>query len=427
MPKKRSPGDGGLYKLKSRDLWRGVIDVGFDADGKRIQKYVHAKSQAEARAKLKTMRDEIEQHGAPIDKRVTVAQYSELWLEQVCKPSLKPNTTSRYRSLLQNWVIPQLGRKSLSAVQPSDVRSVYQAIAKAGRSSSTALKVHNIMSGMFEQARLDGAASKNVIKDVRPPKEAVSNRDAFSTEDAIRLLQVASSHYDGTRWWAALLAGIRQGERSGATLDSVNFEAMTFTVQWSLSEVTFEHGCGGECSATRGGLCPDRRLMIPDGMLFRQLDGRLCLLPPKSGKPRTFPMIPEFAEALRRYLDATADIPNPHGLIWRNLDGSPITAGQDADAWRELLFETGLITEEQAKRPKDREPGTPEIPTGHWARHTTATLLGELGVPEFVIGEIVGHVSARTTGRYQHASSESARRAMESLGAHLADGLKAIE
>jgi hypothetical protein len=32
-----------LHELKGRGLWRGVIDDGFISDGRRRQRYVHAK------------------------------------------------------------------------------------------------------------------------------------------------------------------------------------------------------------------------------------------------------------------------------------------------------------------------------------------------------------------------------------------------
>jgi integrase len=130
------------------------------------------------------------------------------------------------------------------------------------------------------------------------------------------------------------------------------------------------------------------------------------------------------AEALRRYLEATKDVPNPYGLIWRRPDGEPITLAEDEQMWRNLLHKAGVITAEQTKPPRSRAPGTPDIPTTHWARHTTATVLMELGVDAKIIGEIVGHTSEQTTRRYQHVSSPVAREAMGRLGEHWSKALE---
>lgn len=425
MPKKRSPGDGALYFVKSQSLWRGVVDVGFWPDGRRRQRTVTSKTQRGARDKLDVLKREIAEHGAPLDKSMTVEQWAAHWLETVCRPKLKPKPLASYESVTRSWIVPTIGGKKIGAVKPSDIRAVYAAIRKAGRSSSTALKAHIIMRPMFEDARREGVIGRNVVLDVDAPSAAVSNRGALSTPDALRVLQQAAELPDGTRWWVALLGGVREGERGGATLDSVDLVNNVFTVQWSLTEARFEHGCDGSCGRTRGGSCPQRRLIMADGLEYRQLTGRLCLVRPKSGRPRTFPLIPQLAEALRRYLAATADAPNPHGLIWRNPDGSPITSGADNAEWRKLLLSAGVITDEQAKPKGERADGTPDTPTTHWARHTTATVLMELGVDAKIIGEIVGHASEEITRKYQHVSTPAAREAMEKLGRHWAAALEA--
>lgn len=408
MPKKRSHGDGGLFYIPSRGLWRGTVDDGFWPDGRRKQRYVHGKTQTEARRKLNALKDEIAQYGAPLDKTMTVAAWSDHWLETVCRPHMKPAPLKGYRSVVRTWIVPTIGQKRMAQLKPSDLRAVSDAIHTAGRSSSTALKAHTIMSAMLESARLDGVVGRNVARDVIAPKAAKSQRGALPIGAPLRMLEVAGGIPDGTRWWMAILTGMRQGERLGATLDSIDFEQGLFTVQWSLTEATFTHGCGGVCSYKRAGSCPERRLVLADGLEYRQLDGRLILVRPKSGRPRTFPLIPQVAAALHRYLVATDHMPNPHGLIWRNADGSPITPKQDNAAWRDLLDKAGV------------EAG----PTTHWARHTTASVLYELGIPAKVIGEIIGHSTEEITDRhYLHVSDPQARAAMEALGGHWSKAL----
>lgn len=423
MPKKRSHGEGALYYIKSRKLWRGVIDIGYKPDGTRNQKYVHAKTQTEARKKLDTLKAEIQQHGAPLDKTTTVEAWAHTWLETVCRQNLKPSALKSYTSMINRWINPTIGKRRLNALRPSDIREVTKAITDAGRSQDLAMKARTVMSSMLEDARLEGMVARNVVRDVVAPKLAESDRTSLSLADTFALLRTSAQTLDGTRWWFAILTGMRQGERSGATLDSIDLDNMTFTVRWSLTEAKFEHGCeavGGSwaCGKKRGGSCPERHLIMAPGEVYRQLDGRLCLVRPKSGKPRTFPLPPVLVEPLKRYLEATIDRPNPHGLIWRNEDGSPITSGQDQQEFRNLMHAAGLITKEQTLEPCDRPAGTPKIPTTHWARHTTSTMLRELGTPAVTVGAIVGHGSERMTDRYTHADAVSAeaRHAMEAFG-----------
>ena len=82
MPKKRSPGDGGLWYSEAKGLWIAAIDTGFTADGRRRQKYVSARKQSDARAKLQKLKKEIATYGAPLDSkqaRATVKDWAIGW------------------------------------------------------------------------------------------------------------------------------------------------------------------------------------------------------------------------------------------------------------------------------------------------------------------------------------------------------------
>lgn len=425
MPRKRPTGTNGLYYIKSRKLYRAVADDGFWPDGRRKQISVMSKTRAEAEAKLLAKLAETEEFGAPLDKRTTVATWSTTWLETVCRPHMTPNGLKAYESITRKWIVPTIGTKVVATIKPSDVRLVVKAISDAGLSSSTGLKAYNILSKMLESARADGMSKKNVAKDVIKPKAAVSEVGALTAEQALAILRTAQTEVDGTRWWVAILSGLRQGERLGAQIADLDLDAGLLTVSWALTEVTSEHGCGGTCGKTRGASCPSARLKLPDGFVYRQLAGRLVLKRPKSGKVRTVPIPLILVGMFRDYLAATAHLPNPHGLIWRNADGSPIIGKQDEQDWRDLLVRAGQITGQQALPPREREDGITDPPGAHTARHTTATVLMELGVDAKIIGEIVGHQSAKTTRGYQHVSTAAATDAAQRIGDHFTNALGA--
>lgn len=431
MPRKRQTGDGALYQDKRRNLWKAVIDLDPWPDGRRHQLTATSRTAQGARDKIAAKRKEIAEFGAPLDRTATVREWADVWLTTVCRPKLKPNALAAYESVTRSWIVPTIGNKVVASLKPSDIRLVHKAIADAKLSSSTARKAYNIMSGMFEAARKDGLSARNVVADVDAPPMAVSDRGALTTDQALSILQVSAGLVDGTKWWTALLGGLRQSERSGALLSSLNLDTEMLTVEWALEEIASEHGCGESvdgkwpCGKTRGGSCSHREFKMPDGFEYKHLSGRLFLVRPKSGKARQVPLVPALAEALRRYVIATAEWPNPYNLIWRHPDGSPILPREDEQAWRDILHAAEIITAEQTKTPKERKEGTPDVPTSHWARHTTATVLMELGVDAKIIGEIVGHGDVKVTRGYQHVSTPAAIEAMGRLGAHFAAGLTA--
>jgi integrase len=81
------------------------------------------------------------------------------------------------------------------------------------------------------------------------------------------------------------------------------------------------------------------------------------------------------------------------------LDGKPIDPSTDSKRWHALL--------ERAQVHDVRL---------HDARRTTVSLLYELGIPEVVIQDIVGHVESRTTRIYRDGDTKAARDALTRLG-----------
>lgn len=423
MPKKRDHGQGALYYIKPRKLWRGVVDLGVDPQtGKRRQKMVHAKDWKTCKEKLEALQQEIAKHGVPLDRSVTVAAWVPTWLEETVKPNVDPKTYKNYRSSAK-WVVAAIGTEKIHSLRPLHVQRVRKAVLAANRSTATARLAYNVTSLMLASAVANGLADRNVAEDVDAPKAAVGahTRGEVGTEAALAFLRTAAELPDwgGARWWFKMLTGARQGEILGAELAELDLDAGLYTVAWKLEELTREHGCdpADPCKYKRGASCPQARWQVPDGFEKRQIDGRWHWTRPKSeGGERIVPLIPQLVTALRGHVEATAHLPNPHGLIWRNVDGSPITPKDDAQQWRDLLVAAEVI------EPAQSVPGGTNL-TGHWARHTVVTVLAAAGVDFQVIGEIVGHSSAQVTKIYRHTRAAEKRAAMEAIGTEWAAAL----
>ena len=431
MTKRRSPGDGALYFLKERNLWRGVVELE-GRNGKRRQKMVHSRTQRACKQKLDNLKDELRGNGGePIDKGTRLRDWAERWLLEYAQPNVDPRTYSTYRSLTIHWITPTIGHKVVSSLKPTDITDVRRAQKNAGRSTSTAKQTYIVLSRMLEQARREGICSRNVAQDVDSPgtrnkATAAKQRDAMDVESVFKLLAAARAKKNGSLWWFRLLTGQRQGEILGATLADLDLDAGFYTVNWKLEELVSDHGCGDQidelwpCGKKRGGSCTHRKFRVPDDFEKTQIVGRLHLTRPKSKTGKRVPLIPELAELMRRDLNFMHEKPNPHGLIWRHDDGTPILPREDGDEWRKLLHEIGLIGEQQMV------PGGTEM-TGHVARHTVVTTLAMLGVDAQLIGEIVGHSSERVTEQYRHAKDGEKMDAMKKLGARLLSELPKIK
>ena len=142
-----------------------------------------------------------------------------------------------------------------------------------------------------------------------------------------------------------------------------------------------------------------------------ELEGRWCLTPPKSKRGRKVPIIPVLAQTLEAYLEATGDMPNPYGLLFRHDDGTPIGPAEDLESFRRLLESAGVPNAERRSR--------------HETRHTVVTILMSMGVDYGLVEEIVGHSSRLMVEHYRHAGLRERLTAMETMGAAL--DLKRLE
>jgi integrase len=408
--KRRQYGTGSVYQRSSDGRWMGVIQAGWNANGTRRRITATASTEAECKRRLKAKQREIEAEGLPtagVSKRATVKSWAETWLD-LQQHKVRPKTWATTKSQINVWVVPTIGHKRLDTLTPGDVRSVAGAIRRAGRSSSTALRCQVVLTKMLADAVIEGHQIPQRVLMLDNPTVGVSDRDAIPLPDALAMLNIAAGQVGGSRWVAAFLQGMRQGECLGLCWEAVS--GGTVDVSWQLQAIPYMHGCGRDgnkqkCGRRFGGDCPDRGLRVPDGYEYRQLDGNLCLVRPKTEKgQRVIPLVPWMVDALAAW--RTVAPASPHGLVWPRLDGRPRTSAADREDWHQLQDDAGV-----------QGPG--RYYHLHEARHTTATLLLEVGVDPEVVKSVLGHSSIVTSRGYQHVSQTMARKAMEQIAEKL--------
>lgn len=411
---RRDPGSGSLYQRASDGIWVGTIEAGWTETGARRRVTVSDKTQAGARRKLRDKRAAIERDGLPtVGARVTVKAWAEEWLSQV-ERTMRPGSFATARSAINLWIIPAIGHKRFSDLTPGDVRAVAQKQRNAGRSSSTELRTHSVLMTMLKAALLEGHALHPRVLATKAPIKAISDRDAMTVDQALAILPMAGELHHGSRFLAALLQGMRQGECLGLTWPAVDLAANTITVEWQLKALPYK-------------VARDRNsgFRIPDGYEARRLSltptvdadgkpapptGAMHLVRPKSKAGyRVIPIVPVMREALIKWRERSAELipENPHGLVWPNLNGAPTYYKIDDAEWY------GIQQAADVRHPAGR------LFTIHEARHTTATLLLEAGVDPVVIVAIMGHSDVLTTRGYQHVRTERAMEALEKVARRL--------
>lgn len=404
---------------KRTQRWKVRLELPPDADGKRRYKTFVGNTSGECMRKLREARDMLNS-GKAISpaKSPTLRTYSRLFLEDASH-RVSSGTLDGYRTKLLKYCDAWMDMEMRSFV-PSTIRTI---INECGKSLSYKHILWTALNQVFDMAVEDKAITSNPVKSVKLNGMSLveTGRKAYSVPELKSMLLVTLDDpiWLAARKWWRIFTGMRQGEILGAPLECLHLMSREdesrgigswFDLEWSLAEIPKKHGCGQPvkgrypCGMKRGGNCPQGEWAVPDGFKMRHLVNRWCLKSTKSKKGRMVPIVPELAEVLRRYLDATRDWPNPYGLLFRNPDGSPVTPKQDAAEFKQWLERAGL---------------DPTARFGHETRYSAVTLMRRGGGDQKAVEEIIGHTSIQVDNIYRTVDMEEKQQTAGLIGAAL--------
>lgn len=345
---RRTKGEGAVYQRASDGRWIYSVDLGW-IDGKRTRKTVSARTRSALTPKIKALNKELEA-GIRSDGSMTVEAWLNHWHKHIAPVTArKQRTLDGYRSYLDTWLIPHLGRHRLDRLNADHIRGLWTAMD--GKSYGTQRQARAILVRALSVAVDESKILRNpaAVRTAAPTPGERGSHGKLTMDEAVAVLRIIREREDRARWYAALLLGMRQGEALGLPWSNVDLERGYIHVTQSQTRI-----------AGKG----------------------LTVGPVKSkASRRSIPMyaIPGVWQAMR-------DIPGPRtGLVWGPLDNK-----RDWRIWQDILAAAGL-------------PGRPL----HAARATTASLLDHFGVSSTISGEILGHADSKVTERHYIHGDES--------------------
>jgi len=397
--RRRPKGEGGVYQ-RADGMWCVSLELPEGLDGKRRRKVICRKDKGAVIEQLRAAKKELEKLGNLETSGIRLDAWAEHWLDRIAPKDIKPRTLAGYKTVINGYVLPVLGRKTLGKISAQDVRRLHDTMAatpkdpslRDGRelpedtvmlSSTYVLLAHNALSVMLGAAMNEGKISANPCDMVSRPRKRKLEQQALTLDQSIQLLAHLATRDDRALWATYLLTGSRRGEIIGLERDRVTDH---LDLSWQLQRIT---------DITKA----------PDDFEYRQVKSTLYLTRPKSSSGwRIIPLVDPLKGILELHMQDA-----PDGLIFRE-DGRPWDPDRVTKAWKQLM----------------RDAGLPEDVVLHGARHTTVDLLYAAGVPEDIIQAIVGHSTRAMTRSYRTRTDASRLRAgMESLSALLRPQIEA--
>jgi len=396
---RRPKGEGAVYQ-RADGMWCTSIELPEGLDGKRRRKVICRKDKGQVVSELRLQQRELEKKGDLSTSSITLNKWATHWLDRIAPKDIKPRTLAGYKTVVNGYIIPVLGKKMLDKISAQDVRRLHDVMAatpkdpklRDGRelpedtvmlSSTYVLLAHNALSVILGAAMQEGKISANPCDMVNRPRKRNAAQSALSLEQSIGLLQRVLGSTDGALWSTFMLTGARRGEVIGLEWDRVTDH---LDLSWQLQRITNIKD-------------------VPDDFEYRQVKSSLYMTRPKSSSGwRVIPLVEPLKSILELHKQNA-----PDGLVFLE-EGRPWDPDRVTKAWKQLM----------------RDAELPEDVVLHGARHTVIDMLYAAGVPEDLIQEIVGHSTRAMTRSYKtRTDTERARAGMESLSTLLQPQIEA--
>ena len=302
--------------------------------------------------------------------RMTVRDYLDTWLPaHVAVKDLKPSTAESYEEKLKHVDGYPFAQMQIQLVRPADVKGLYAAMLKDGKSKRTVEYVGTLLRMAFKAAVAEyGLITESPAASIAIPRPRAAPATTWKKEQARVLLESLAKDRYGRMFAVQGATGTRRGELLALRWDDVDLE--DGWILFSKNRVRLARGF------SEGTLKNDRPKQV-------SLDEGTVALLRKHRKEQT----KDRMKAGAKWFDG--------GYVFCNAHGGPLNPSNLARYWKQAV----------------QDAGVPYLKP-HTLRHMHATLLLEAGVPAHVVSERLGHKDVTTTLKvYGHVTARQQRQA----------------
>ena len=369
-----------------------VVSTGYDFDGKRRkpqQKTVHPPEDLTPKAKEKWLEEEAalferqcKNEPLKVDKSITLAAYTEMWLREIAPTKLAKSTLARDKQDIDRFM-PYLGGYKLTDLKPEHFRNLYAELRKQKNSVTgkplsecTVEGVHACLCGILSDAMEGGFLSHNpawrTYKYTGKKKKKQNVADEETTQKLIAALEEESIKYE-TYFKLIIATGMRRGECCGLKWCDVNFNEKSIHICRNVVKVTGEDIIVKEPKTTAG----DRYVYFSAEMASLLKEYRkFCQQETKTYDEREL---------------------TPDDYIFRR-HGMELPMTPSTFTWRFKLIL--------------KKHGLPSTLNVHSLRHTAASLMIAGGADVATVSGLLGHSQVSTTlDIYTHAFDDKKKAA----------------
>ena len=239
MPKKRANGEGSIRK-RNNGTWEARVMIGYSPDtGKPIRKSIYAKTQKEARNKLKELlenkNNELSKAISAGNENLPLETWLDIWLNHYLV-DIKPNTVLQYESVVRIHIKPALGSICLKDLRTPMIQHFYLSLQQNGLSPKFIKNIHGVLHRALDMAVRLEYLQKNPSTYTVRPRIIEKPVKPIDTPEQKKLIVVLYGQPLGAVFLLALFTGMRIGEVLGLTWDCVDFVNNSILIEKQLNQ-----------------------------------------------------------------------------------------------------------------------------------------------------------------------------------------------
>lgn len=243
---------------KDGATWCYVVDVGKDANGKRLQKKKRGfRTKKEAQIALAEVVHELSKGTYVSPSKIKFKDFLLQWLEDK-QTKVREGSLDTYTWLTTRHIIPALGQVELCNLTPMMLQQHYNHLTKYNLLCDDNIrKVHILIKDALKKAERWGLVTKNVAAFVDAPKVSKKEVQIWDSDQVRKFLEVSKNSPYYMIFLITITTGMRKGEVLALAWKYVNLE----NGYLSITQVLNNRGKIVPGTKTRSGF---RSIDLPD-------------------------------------------------------------------------------------------------------------------------------------------------------------------
>ncbi|WP_455715667.1 tyrosine-type recombinase/integrase [Anaerosporobacter sp.] len=218
-----------VYQRSSDSRFVASSDVGADAFGKRKRIVAYGKTEREATKKLREKLFEYENSDIKDTKETLVAFLSEYIKRN--KDNWADTTVSLYEMYVTKHIEPYFKTQKVKDLTPIMVDDFYSYKIESGSSSNTVLKYHRFLNSAFNYGVKKDIITKNVCEKATAPKHIDYSPNIYEQDQFNQLWNYVKDKYDRVPIILGAACGFRRGEIFGLKWTDIDFKNCKIKIQ----------------------------------------------------------------------------------------------------------------------------------------------------------------------------------------------------